>query len=190
MRKIIAVIGDGMIEEGGVKEQTAFELGKALVDAGYRIQSGGLKGIMKAAFRGAHASEKYREGDTVAILPSFDIKHANEYADIVIPTGLDLYRNTIVASASAVIAVGGGSGTLSEIANAWAMRRLIIGMTCVEGWSNRLAGQRLDNRKRTDIEEDKIFGAATVAEAIALLEKYLPAYTESYGGIPKVERSK
>ena len=183
MRKIIAVIGDGMIEEGGVKEQTAFELGKALVDAGYRIQSGGLKGIMKAAFRGAHASEKYREGDTVAILPSFDITHANEYADIVIPTGLDLYRNTIVASASAVIAVGGGSGTLSEIANAWAMRRLIIGMTCVEGWSNRLAGQRLDNRKRTDIEEDKIFG-------VALLEKYLPAYTESYGGIPKVERSK
>ena len=97
MRKVVAVIGDAIIEPNGEKYKLAFEAGKALVDNGYRVQSGGLKGIMEAAFHGARSSEKYREGDTIAIVPSFDKSWANKYADIVLPTGLDVYRNVIVA---------------------------------------------------------------------------------------------
>ena len=81
---------------------------------------------MEAVFAGAHASEKYREGDTVALVPSFDTETANVYADIVIPTGLDMMRNALVANADAVVGVGGGAGTLCEFAFAWSLKRLII----------------------------------------------------------------
>ena len=57
-RRIIAIVGDARIVEGDHKYRMAFETAKALIDNGYRIQSGGLKGVMEAAFAGAHASEK------------------------------------------------------------------------------------------------------------------------------------
>ena len=36
------------------------------------------------------------------------------------------YRNALVANSEAVVAVGGGAGTLSEIAFAWQFNRLIL----------------------------------------------------------------
>ncbi len=55
---------------------------------------------MNGAFRGARRSEKYREGDTVAIIPSLDHRQANPFADIVIATGMGHLRNGIVATAA------------------------------------------------------------------------------------------
>lgn len=55
---------------------------------------------------------EYKEGDTVAILPGEDPTAASPHADIVICTGLGSYRNGIVGRSDAVIAVGGGAGTL------------------------------------------------------------------------------
>ena len=69
MKKLISIVGDSIIEKGGDKYKAAFSMGKALVDNGYRVASGGLGGVMAAAFEGAHASEFYTDGDTVAILP-------------------------------------------------------------------------------------------------------------------------
>ncbi len=40
MRKIIAICGDSKIEKDGDKYKFAFSVGKALVDNGYRLQSG------------------------------------------------------------------------------------------------------------------------------------------------------
>jgi uncharacterized protein (TIGR00725 family) len=54
----------------------------------------------------------YREGDTIAVLPGEDPAAASPHADIVICTGLGSYRNGIVGRSNAVIAVGGGAGTL------------------------------------------------------------------------------
>ena len=106
-RKIVAVIGNKAIEKDGVRYKIAYEIGKALVDNGYRVQTGGLQGVMSAVLEGAKASKNYREGDTIALVPSFDTETANEFADIVIPTGLDMMRNALVANAYAVIGVGG-----------------------------------------------------------------------------------
>ena len=50
MRRLISIIGDASVEEGSPKYEMAFNLGKALVDNGYRVASGGLNGIMRAAF--------------------------------------------------------------------------------------------------------------------------------------------
>ena len=106
-KKIVAVIGNKKIEPDGIRYRLAYETGKLLVDNGYRVQSGGLGGVMEAVFAGARASKNYREGDTIALVPSFDATTANVYADIVIPTGLDMMRNALVANADAVIGVGG-----------------------------------------------------------------------------------
>lgn len=186
MKKMISIIGDSRIDEGGDKFRAAFSMGKALVDNGYRVASGGLGGVMDAAFRGAKSSEFYTEGDTVAILPMFDRKLASDAADIIIATGLDVYRNVIVANSDAVIAVGGGAGTLAEMSNAWPLKRLMIAFRNVDGWSAKLADTRLDHRIRyPEIEEDRVFGVDTADEAIALLEKYLNLYTATHTGIKK-----
>jgi len=183
-RRIIAVIGDAGIKSNEKKYQLAFETGKTLVDNGYRVQSGGLDGIMEAAFKGAKSSACYKEGDTIAILPGFDPSAANEFADIVIPTGLDIYRNVIVANASAVVAIGGGTGTLSEMSMAWALGRLIIGFIGVEGWSNKLAGSPIDYRQRYEnIENDMVYPAAHAQEMIEILNNKLQLYNKYHKGI-------
>ena len=184
MKKIIAVAGNAGVTEDSVNFKLAYDTGKAVIDHGYRLQCGGLEGVMRAACMGARASEKYTEGDIIGLLPSFDPGTANEFVDIRIPTGLDVFRNVIVASASAVIAVGGGAGTLSEIANAWALKRLVLGYKNAEGWSAKLADTRLDARNRyPDIPEDRFYGVKSAEEALNLIDKYLPRYDEYHDGI-------
>ncbi len=176
MRKTIAVIGDSRTYKDSISEILAFELGAALVDNGYRVLTGGRGGVMEATMRGAKSSVMYHEGDTIAILPSFDSESANPYADIVIPTGLDIMRNGIIANSDAVIAIGGGAGTLSEMAYAWTMKRLIIGYINVQGWSAKLAGLPINHRKRYKGFEDIVHPSASAQESINLLKKYGDRY--------------
>lgn len=183
-RKIVAIVGDAKVDPNGLKAKMAYEAAKALVDNGYRVQSGGLRGVMEAAFKGAHASANYKEGDTIAILPSFNVSDANEYADIVIPTGLDLYRNVIVAGASAVVAIGGGAGTLTEIGNAWALKRLIVAFNNVDGWSAKIADQRMDERVRYDnIPDDRIYGVNNADDMVKIINENIDRYNINYVGI-------
>lgn len=184
MRKIIAVLGDAIIPENSKKYNIAFETGKTIIDLGYRLQCGGLGGVMRAACAGARSSEKYREGDIIGILPSFDPTVKNEFVDIPIPTGLDIYRNVIVANAAAVIAIGGGSGTLCEIANAWALKRMVIAYKNLDGWCSKVADTKMDERMRYDsIPEDRIFGIESPTELKALFESYLERYNHYHTGI-------
>lgn len=172
---MIAVIGDGHLADEDPKTTMARDIGAALVTAGYRVCSGGLGGVMAAASAGAHSSPAYREGDVVAIIPGLDASQANPHADIVIPTPLGHGRNAVVAAADAVVAVGGGAGTLSEISFAWAYGRLCIAMR-VDGWSGKLADSRLDDKDRGIPDPDLVFGADTADEVIAVLAEHLPRY--------------
>lgn len=173
---MIAVIGYAHLEEDDRCYQIALELGKTLVENGFRVLTGGLGGVMEAALRGARQAENYQEGDTLAILPSFDPAQANPYADIVIATGTDVYRNGIVANADGVIAIGGGAGTLSELSYAWHLCRLILVYRSAGGWSEALADRRLDGRVRCEAEDDRIFGVSSPQEAAALLKERRPLY--------------
>jgi uncharacterized protein (TIGR00725 family) len=86
---------------------------------------GGLGGVMQAACRGA----KEAGGTTVGILPGHDRGEANEFVDVAIPTGLGEARNALVVrAADALIAVGGGYGTLSEIALALKAGKRVAGL--------------------------------------------------------------
>jgi hypothetical protein len=184
-RAIIAVVGDASLKRGSPKEALARDVGRRLVDAGYRILTGGLGGVMEAVCKGARHSARYKEGDIVGVLPGHDPREANPYVDVAIATGLDHVRNAVVAHADALVAIGGGAGTLSEISLAWIYRRLIIALR-VDGWSGRVADQRLDDRVRyKNISEDCIYGADTPTEILRLLRTLLPRYDRQHNGIPR-----
>jgi uncharacterized protein (TIGR00725 family) len=80
---------------------------------------------MEAACRGAREAG----GTTVGILPGADRGAANPFVDVAIPTGLGEARNALVVrSADALVAVGGGYGTLSEIALALKAGKPVVGL--------------------------------------------------------------
>ena len=173
-RPMIAVIGDSNVASEDARLRLASEIGRLLVDNGCRVVTGGLGGVMAEAMAGAHQSERYREGDTIAVLPGHDPSEAADSADIVLATGMGLGRNIVVANADGVIAIGGGAGTLSEIALAWQLRRPIVALDA-DGWSRRLAAMPLDARKRQpDVEEDKIHPAASPEQAVRLVLSLVP----------------
>ncbi len=122
-RTIVAVIGGRDASESLLK--TAEEVGKELADAGVMVLTGGLTGVMYWASKGA----KEAGGITIGVLPQEDKTHANPYVDIPVATGLGIGRNVIIArTADALIAVGGGYGTLSEIAFALQLQKPVIGI--------------------------------------------------------------
>jgi uncharacterized protein (TIGR00725 family) len=165
-RRIVAVVGNSRPPPEALP--VAESLGRQIVEAGWRLVTGGKGGVMEAASRGAHTARGYREGDVLGILPTGDRASANSYVDIAVPTNLGYARNVlVVATADAVVAVGGGAGTLSEIAMAWQLGRPLVGLE-VAGWSSKLAGQALDD-KRGDV----ITPASTPEEAIAAVRRAL-----------------
>ncbi len=180
-RPVIAVIGNAGVGPGEPAWDHALDLGRRLVDGGFRVACGGLDGVMEAACKGARASAAWRDGDTIGLLPGFDPAAANPYVDIAIATGLDIGRNLLVANQDGVVAVGGGSGTLAELAYAWQLKRPIVALGDA-GWAGELAGRRLDDRPRTAAEGDRIHPAADAAEAVRLLEELLPLYDQRFPG--------
>jgi uncharacterized protein (TIGR00725 family) len=116
----VAVIGPG--DEPTV---VAAEVGRLLAERGATLICGGRGGAMEAACRGA----KEADGLTVGILPGSDRSEANPFVDVVLPTGLGEARNAlVVGAADVVIAIGGGYGTLSEIALALKVGKRVIGL--------------------------------------------------------------
>jgi uncharacterized protein (TIGR00725 family) len=116
----VAVIGPG--DEPTV---AAAEVGRLIAERGAVLVCGGRGGAMEAACRGA----KEVGGLTVGILPGPDRSEANPFVDVVLPTGLGEARNAlVVGAADVVIAIGGGYGTLSEIALALKVGKRVIGL--------------------------------------------------------------
>ena len=90
---------------------------------------GGLGGVMEAAAEGAASAG----GTVVGILPGGDRSAANPYVTVAIATGLGEARNAVLtAAADAVIAIGGGWGTLSEIALARKHGRPVVALASWE----------------------------------------------------------
>jgi uncharacterized protein (TIGR00725 family) len=161
-RPMAAVVGPAAASDETLA--LAFELGRCLIEAGFRVVTGGLSGCMSAVCEGAHAAINYRDGDVVGILPTYQTAAANPWVDIVIPTGMGHARNVLVAaSGDVVLALGGKAGTLSEIAMAWTLNKPVIAVGGAPGWATRLAGAPLDDRRA-----DHIHGPLMPAEAAAL----------------------
>jgi uncharacterized protein (TIGR00725 family) len=91
----------------------AERLGRGLAEMGLTVICGGLAGVMGAVSKGASDAG----GAVVGLLPQGDWRDANPYVTIPIATGIGEARNAIIARAAlCLVAVGGGYGTVSEIA--------------------------------------------------------------------------
>jgi uncharacterized protein (TIGR00725 family) len=118
--------------------ELAEAVGRRLAEAGAIIVCGGGLGVMTAVCRGAHAAG----GTTVGLLPGHDRREGNPHLDVALPTGLGEGRNLLLVRASdALVAIGGGFGTLSEIALALRTGVPVVGLAT---WSLLLGGTQVD----------------------------------------------
>jgi uncharacterized protein (TIGR00725 family) len=146
-----AVVGPGTA--AGEEEAAGERIGAGLAAAGLVVVCGGLGGVMAAACRGARSAG----GRTLGLLPGEDRSAANPWVEFAVPTGLGEARNVLVVRcADVVVAVGGGWGTLSEVALA-VKRGLPV--VAVGGW----APETLEIRRVATAEE-------AVAVALAALD--------------------
>lgn len=133
-------------------EQIAFDVGKEIALSGNITVYGAEKdydSLSTAASRGAKSSSGLTVGVTYG--KSKDIWDKEGNTDILICTGMDRGGGrefVLVNSCDAIIAVSGGSGTLTEIAIAYQSNipTVVIGGT--GGWSDKVADTYLDSRKR------------------------------------------
>lgn len=110
------------------QRQLARDVGRRLAEAGAVVLCGGLGGVMADAAEGAAAAG----GTVIGILPGADRASGNPHLTIAIATGLGEARNAVLTTAAdAVIAIGGGWGTLSEIGLARRRRRPVVALA---GW--------------------------------------------------------
>lgn len=122
-QSIVGVIGGGSVDPEVY--ELARQVGRLLAEKGAIVICGGLGGVMEAACRGA----KEAGGMTIGILPGTNRSEANPYVDLPIVTGLSDARNVIIVrTASALIAVDGEFGTLSEIAFALKFGRPVVSL--------------------------------------------------------------
>jgi uncharacterized protein (TIGR00725 family) len=98
--------------------------------AGWTVLTGGGGGVMAAANRGATEAG----GLSIGVLPTANPGegYPNRWVQIPIHTGMGMARNVVnVLSARLAVAIGGGAGTLSEIAIAM---KGGVELWCVQSW--------------------------------------------------------
>lgn len=150
MQTYIGVIGPS--SAGPEVLEAAEEAGRCVARAGAVLVTGGGGGAMQAACRGA----KIAGGTTLGLLPGLSRLEGNPYLDLSVPTGMGEMRNALVVRCSdALLAVGGGFGTLSEIALALKLDKPVAG---VGTWVASLDGHRAP-----------VPSAATPAQALRIL---------------------
>ncbi len=152
----IGVMGSAADLEYSKKiEELAEEIGYWVAQKGATLVFGAEKdydSLSTAACRGA----KKANGLTVGITygKGLDI-FEKENVDVVIATGLERGGGrelALILSCDAVIALNGGSGTLTEIAIAYQANIPVVVLKNTGGWSEKLGGQFLDKRNRVKIE--------------------------------------
>ncbi|RKX95228.1 MAG: TIGR00725 family protein [Spirochaetes bacterium] len=164
---LIGVIGSSTASEKA--KEIAYSVGREIIKQGYYLICGGLGGVMEAASKGAYDASGGNNEKIIGILPGHAKGDANNYVGISIPTGIGFARNMIIAcSSDAVIAVEGGSGTLSEISMAWQYGKPIIVMKGSGGISETLIGKQLDSRR-----DYKIEGADNPYSALEIIKRQI-----------------
>jgi len=133
-------------------EQIAFDVGKMVAETGNITVYGAEKdydSLSTAASRGAKSAGGLTVGVTYG--KGKDIWDKNGDTDIIISTGMDRGGGrefVLVNSCDAIIAISGGSGTLTEIAIAYQSNIPTVAVSGTGGWADKLADTFLDNRKR------------------------------------------
>jgi uncharacterized protein (TIGR00725 family) len=140
----VSVIGGSTVSED--HSDLARQTGRLLGERGHEVVCGGLGGVMEAVCRGTREAG----GHTIGILPGRHRGAANEYVETAIATGLGDARNPLVVlNGDAVIAIDGGSGTLSELGFGLVFDRPVAGLE-----THRVDG--VDGIEHVDTPEDAV----------------------------------
>jgi uncharacterized protein (TIGR00725 family) len=153
---IVAVLGPG--QASPELEALAARVGGLAAAHGWVVLTGGGPGVMAAASRGAVEAG----GLTVGILPNARPAggYPNRWVKLPIFTGAGMARNAFnVLSARLCVALGGGPGTLSEIALAL---KAGVRVWCLGSW-------RLEPPAGASPPQPRLF--ASEAELLAALEQ-------------------
>ncbi len=150
IRKLsIGVVGASNATPSDV--ELATQVGRLIARSGAVLVCGGLGGVMEACARGVVEEG----GASVGILPGNFMEEANEFVTVAIATGVGEARNVIlVKSSDCLIAIGGGYGTLSEIATAMRFGVDVVGL---QTW--KVQGSDPDTIIRVDSAEDAVLKA-------------------------------
>jgi len=130
--------------------------------------------LSTATCRGA----KNAGGLTVGITYGKGKKGISENPDIIIPCGLERGGGrelVLVLSCDAIIAISGGSGTLTELAIAYQADIPMIALSGFGGWSDKLADKFFDGRKRR-----KVLKTITAKQAVNLAFSEAKKYRTKY----------
>ncbi len=128
-RPVVGVLGASACDPATA--ELAREVGRGVAARGAVLLCGGRGGVMEAAARGAREAG----GLVVGVLPGRSAAESppNRFVEVALFTGLGEGRNYVNACASdALIAIGGGWGTLSEIALARKLGRPVVVLGRVE----------------------------------------------------------
>jgi uncharacterized protein (TIGR00725 family) len=111
----------------------AAAMGRLLAQHGVTVLCGGRSGVMEEVCRGVAEAG----GLSIGLLPDDEPEAANPYVTVPLATGIGVARNALIARAACcLVAIGGGYGTLSEIAFALQFKRpvfLLDGAPSVDG---------------------------------------------------------
>lgn len=171
---IIGSAGDDNYNGGqGASEDMLIEaekIGYLLAQKGAIVITGGKSGVMEAGAKGA----KNAGGQTVGVVKGIKRFTSNNFTDIEVISGMEadgFDELLLVNMCDALIVIGGGAGTLEEIAIAYRNKKPIVALTTQAGWAKELAGKFLDNRNFVKIEMADDAESA-VKKTFQLLEKF------------------
>ena len=147
----------------------AKELGRQIAKSNSILVYGAEKGYTSLSTEAAKEASKYN-GITVGVAGGKDKEIFGEYRPtILINTGLEIGGGrefTLVLSCDVIIAISGGSGTLTEMAIAYQAGIPIIVIDKFGGWAEELSDRFFDDRKRL-----KCISVNTEKEAVELAIK-------------------
>jgi uncharacterized protein (TIGR00725 family) len=157
-RIIIGVMGPAACDSQTA--ELARAVGRGIAERGAVVLCGGRGGVMEAAAQGAHDGG----GLTMGILPGAGARESppNPHIDLAVFTGLGEARNWInVCASDAIIAIGGGFGTLSEIAIALKTQKPVV---VVGSWRLEIEGVVPNVPRASSAAEAVGLALASVAE--------------------------
>ena len=131
---LIAVCGAS--EASASEAHDAEEVGRLLAGHGAIVVCGGMGGVMAAVSRGTAQAG----GISIGLLPGGDLESAAPDVTIALATGMGEMRNALIARCcAAMVAIGGGYGTLSEVGFALRLGRPVVAL---HSWEVRRPGAR------------------------------------------------
>lgn len=149
--------------------ECAKELGKLIAESGNILVYGAENEYSSLSTNAAISASK-NGGITVGVAGGKSKKIYGDFKpDVLINSGLEIGGGrefTLVLSCDVIIAISGGSGTLTEMAIAYQAGIPIITISNFGGWAEKLADSFFDDRKRL-----KCIKATSAKEALELALK-------------------